>query len=59
VWVVEFRRVQPWDDIDAIANNLHNPPPPPTLAKARTADLDTPAGKATFIAFLATLGDEP
>ena len=48
--------------LQAIANNLHNlhspPPPPPTLAQAREADLDTPEGKATVSAFLATLGDE-
>lgn len=53
----------PSPTLEAIANNLHNlsrpslPPPPPTLAEARTADLDTPAGKSTVTAFLATLGE--
>jgi hypothetical protein len=43
----------------AIANNLYNPPPtPPTLAEARAADLDTPEGRDTVTAFLATLGEE-
>ena len=41
-----------------IANNIHSlPPPPPTLAEARTADLGTPDGRATVTAFLATLGE--
>jgi hypothetical protein len=40
------------------ADNLYSaPPPPPTLAQARAADLDTPAGKAVVHAFLATLGE--
>ncbi len=47
--------------LQAIADNLHSPqippPLPPTLAQAREADLDTPAGKATVTAFLATLGE--
>lgn len=44
--------------LEAIAANLHNPsPPPPTLAQARAADLDTPEGKAAVRAFLATLGE--
>ncbi len=48
-----------WQELQAIANNLHSPPPPPpTLAQAREADLDTPAGKATVTAFLATLGED-
>jgi len=47
-----------WDDLDAIANNLHSPPPPPpTLTQARAADLDTPAGRDVVRAFLATLGE--
>ncbi len=46
-----------WNELKAIANNLHSPPPPPTLTQAREADLDTPAGKATVTAFLATLGE--
>jgi len=37
--------------------NIHNTPPPPTLAEAREADLDTAEGKATVTAFLATLGE--
>ncbi len=42
----------------AIANNLHSlPPPPPTLAEARAADLDTPAGRDVVRDFLATLGE--
>jgi hypothetical protein len=41
----------------AIAGSLHCPPPPPTLAEARAADLDTPEGKAAVRAFLATLGE--
>jgi len=46
-----------WDDLLAIANNLHSPPPtPPTLAQARAADLDTQEGIETVRAFLATLG---
>ena len=48
-----------WEELEAIANNLHSPPPPPppppTLAQARAADLDTPKGKAAVSAFLATL----
>jgi hypothetical protein len=48
----------PWDRLEDIAGNLHSPPPaPPTLAQAREADMDTPAGKATVTAFLATLGE--
>jgi hypothetical protein len=47
-----------WQELQAIANNLHSPPqPPPTLAEARKADMDTPAGKATVTAFLASLGE--
>ena len=39
-----------------MANNLHSPPPlPPTLAQAREADLDTPAGRDVVRDFLATL----
>ncbi len=40
-----------------MADNLHSPPPPPTLAEARAADLDTPEGRATVHAYLATLGE--
>ena len=46
------------DELEAIADNLHSlPPPPPTLAQARAADLDTPEGKAVVRNFLATLGE--
>jgi len=48
---IPYRRMQ------AIASNLHNPPPPPTLTQAREADLDTPEGRATVHAYLATLGE--
>ena len=44
-----------WDELEAIADNLHSPPP--TLAQARAADLDTPKGKAVVCDFLATLGE--
>jgi hypothetical protein len=38
-----------------IPDNLHSPPPPPpTLARARAADLSTPAGRDAVRAFLAT-----
>jgi hypothetical protein len=44
--------------LEAIANNLHSPlPPPPTLAEARAADLDTPAGRDVVRDFLASLGE--
>jgi hypothetical protein len=46
-----------WDELNAIADNLHSPPPPPTLAEAREADLDTPAGRDVVRDFLATLGE--
>jgi hypothetical protein len=47
-----------WDELDAIADNLHSPPPPPpTLAEARAADLDTPAGRDVVRDFLASLGE--
>ena len=47
-----------WDELQAIANNLHSPPPtPPTLAQAREADMDTPAGRDVVRDFLATLGE--
>ena len=42
-----------WEMLQTIAHNLHCPPP--TLAQAREADLNTPEGKATVSAFLATL----
>jgi hypothetical protein len=45
-----------WQELAAIAANLHSlPPPPPTLAEARAADLDTPAGRDVIRGFLATL----
>lgn len=45
-----------WEQLKAIAINLHDLPPPlPTLAEARAADLDTPEGQAVARAFLATL----
>jgi hypothetical protein len=45
-----------WDELQAIASNLHSPPPPPpTLAQAWEANLDTAEGKALVHAFLATL----
>jgi hypothetical protein len=48
-----------WDQLQAIANNVHSPPPPPpTLTQARAADLDTPEGKAAVRAFLAMLGED-
>lgn len=48
-----------WDELEAIADNLHSPsPPPPTLAQARAADLDTPEGKAVVRDFLAMLGED-
>jgi hypothetical protein len=46
-----------WDELQAIASNLHSPPPPPTLTQAREADLDTPEGRDVVRAFLATLGE--
>jgi hypothetical protein len=46
-----------WRELNAIADNLHSPPPPfPTLAQARAADLETQEGIETVRAFLATLG---
>ena len=48
-----------WDGLQAIADNLHSPPPtPPTLAEARAADMDTPEGRDVVRGFLATLGGE-
>jgi hypothetical protein len=45
-----------WDELKAIADNLHSPPPPPpTLAQAREADMNTPAGRDVVRDFLATL----
>ena len=49
---------QAWGVLEAIAASLHNPPPPPTLAEAREADLHTPEGQATVSAFLANLAME-
>jgi len=47
-----------WDELQAIADNLHSPPPPPpTLAQARAADLDSAAGRDLVRDFLATLGE--
>ncbi len=47
-----------WDELKAIADNLHRPPPPPpTLVQARAADLGTPAGRDVVRDFLATLGE--
>jgi hypothetical protein len=47
-----------WQELAAIAANLHSPPPPPpTLDQARAADLHTAEGKATVSAFLALLGE--
>jgi len=50
-----------WNELQAIACNLHNPPPPPILTQAREADLDTPEGRDLVRAFLATLreGGQP
>ena len=50
-----------WSGLRGIANNLHSPPPPPTLAQARAADLDTQEGRAVARAFLAMLkeGGQP
>jgi hypothetical protein len=47
--------------LEAIADSLYSPPPPPTLAQARAADLDTQDGIETVRAFLATLeeGGQP
>jgi hypothetical protein len=45
------------DELQAIADNLHVPPPPPTLAQARAADLETQEGRDVARAFLATLGE--
>ena len=46
-----------WDELQAIASNLHSlPPPPPTLAQAREADLATPAGRDVVRDFLKALG---
>ena len=48
---------QAWGVLEAIAASLHNPPPPPTLAEAREADLSTAEGRITVVTFLATLGE--
>jgi hypothetical protein len=48
-----------WASLHAIADNLHPlPPPPPTLAEARKADLSTPAGRDLVREFLANLATE-
>ena len=48
-----------WAYLGAIAANLHNPsPPPPTLAQAREADLESPAGRDLVRDFLANLATE-
>ena len=47
-----------WLELEAIAASLHSPPPPsPTLAEAREADLSTPAGRDVVRDFLASLGE--
>jgi hypothetical protein len=49
----------PWDRLEDIADNLHNPPPtPPTLAQAREAARQLAGPSAEVVhAFLATLGE--
>ena len=44
------------EQLEVIANSLHSPPSPPTLAQARAADLHTPEGRDVVRGFLATLG---
>jgi hypothetical protein len=48
-----------WDELQAIASNLHSPPPPPpTLAQAREAARQLAGADAEIVhAFLATLGE--
>ena len=48
-----------WEELEAIANNLHSPPPPPpTLAQAREAARQLGGANAEVVhAFLATLGE--
>ena len=46
-----------WDELKAIADNLHNPQPPPTLAQAREAARQLGGENAAIVhSFLATLG---
>lgn len=48
----------PWHSHSLLkmADNLYSaPPPPPTLAEARAADLDSPAGKDVVRGFLASI----
>jgi hypothetical protein len=52
-----MEQARQWEHLEAIADNLHSPPPPPTLAQARAADLDTQDGKDVVRDFLATLGE--
>ena len=49
----------PWQELAAIADNLHTPPPPPpTLAEAREAARQLGGANADVVhAFLATLGE--
>ena len=45
-----------WINLYAIAKSLHSPPPPlPTLAQAREADLESPAGRDLVRDFLASV----
>ena len=48
-----------WGHLEAIANNLHSPPPtPPTLAQAREAARQLAGADAEIVhAFLASLGE--
>lgn len=50
------RRRSLFSELEEIADSLHSPPPP-TLAQARAADLNTPEGRDAVRAFLATLGE--
>jgi len=45
-----------WVRLMVFASNLHSPPPPtPTLAEARGADLETPEGRDVVCELLASL----
>ena len=52
-----FSTLRWWDNLAAIANNLHSPPPPaPTFAQAREAARQLGGANAEVVhAFLATL----